>query len=133
MNVRPASSICFRFASDIIPASATTVTSGSPCAAMNAFSTGKIVVVSAVLPSNAWTCSGNPRTSVNNPTVIWGSSRRSLENPGSRNPSPSSVSKYNVVTSYEHQGRRSETDMISARPGQLLPPLRRWHRPAAAV
>jgi len=31
--------------------------------------------------------------------VICGSSRRSLENPGSRNPSPASVSKYKVDTS----------------------------------
>jgi hypothetical protein len=39
---------------------------------MNARSTGKIVVVSAVLPSNACTWSEKPRTSVNNPTVILG-------------------------------------------------------------
>ena len=32
--------------------------------------------------------------------VICGSRRRSLENPGSRNPSPVSVSKYRVETSY---------------------------------
>ena len=82
-----------------MPASATTVTSGSPCAAANACTTGRMVLVSAVLPSNACTFSGNPRTSVSRPTVICGSSRRSLENPGSRNPSPSSVSKYSVVTS----------------------------------
>ena len=80
-----------------MPASATTVTSASPCAAANAAMTGTMVLVSAVLPSKAWTCSGNPRTSVNNPTVICGSSRRSLENPGSRNPSPLSVSKYSVL------------------------------------
>ena len=99
MNRSPASSIAARLASDSIPASATTVTSGSRCAAANACTTGRMVLVSALLPSNACTISGNPRTSVNNPTVICGSSRRSLENPGSRNPSPSSVSKYSVVTS----------------------------------
>lgn len=99
MNLNPASSRSFRLASDIMPASATTVTCGSPCAAANASMTGTMVLVSPVLPLKAWTCSGNPRTSLNNPTVIWGSSRRSLENPGSRNPSARSVSKYNVVTS----------------------------------
>lgn len=38
---------------ETIPASATTMTSPSPCAAMNARSTGSIVVVSPRLPSNA--------------------------------------------------------------------------------
>jgi hypothetical protein len=33
---------------------------------------------------------------VSNPTVICGSRRRSLENPGSRNPSAVSISKYSV-------------------------------------
>ena len=36
---------------------------------------------------------GNPAVSVSSPMVICGSIRRSLENPGSRNPSPTSVSK----------------------------------------
>jgi hypothetical protein len=49
--------------------------------------------------SNASTISGNPVASVSSPMVIWGSRRRSLENPGSRNPSPSSASKYRVDTS----------------------------------
>jgi hypothetical protein len=53
-----------------------------------------------LLPSNASTINGNPPASVNKPMVICGSRRRSLENPGSRNPSPASVSKYNVDTSY---------------------------------
>ena len=61
--------------------------------------TGSIVLVSALLPSNALTISGNPSWSVSSPMVICGSSRRSLENPLSRNPSPSSVSKYSVDTS----------------------------------
>ena len=82
-----------------MPASATTVTSGSWCAAMNASMTGSIVLVSALLPSNADTISGNPSAPVSRPMVICGSSRRSLENPLSRNPSPSSVSKYKVDTS----------------------------------
>jgi hypothetical protein len=43
MNDRPAASIADWFASDAIPASATTVTSGSWCAAMNALITGTIV------------------------------------------------------------------------------------------
>jgi hypothetical protein len=60
---------------------------------MNALIVGSIVVVSALLPSNALTISGNPDASVSRPTVICGSSRRSLENPDSRKPSPASVSK----------------------------------------
>jgi hypothetical protein len=99
MNDSPASSSARLFASETIPASATTVTSGRPCASRKAFRTGTMVVVSARLPSNACTISGNPEASVSSPTVICGSSRRSLENPGSRNPSAVSVSKYSVVTS----------------------------------
>lgn len=66
---------------------------------MNASMTGSIVLVSAVLPSNADTISGNPAASVSRPIVTCGSRRRSLENPLSRNPSPASVSKYKVLTS----------------------------------
>ena len=66
---------------------------------MNASMTGSIVLVSALFPSNAETISGNPSAPVSRPMVICGSSRRSLENPLSRNPSPSSVSKYKVDTS----------------------------------
>ena len=66
---------------------------------MNASMTGSIVLVSALLPSNALTMSGNPSWSVSRPMVICGSRRRSLENPRSRNPSPASVSKYKVLTS----------------------------------
>jgi hypothetical protein len=100
MNVSPASSIAFLFASDTIPASATTVTSASRWAAMNASITGSIVLVSALLPSNASTINGNPVASVSSPIVICGSSRRSFENPGSRNPSPASVSKYSVYADH---------------------------------
>src|SRR3954463_272201 len=67
---------------------------------MNAFSTGSIVVVSPRLPSKAWTISGKPVAPVSSPMVICGSSRRSLENPGLRNSSAVSVSKYSVDTSY---------------------------------
>jgi hypothetical protein len=87
------------FLSEIIPASATMTTSRRPCAAMNERIVGSIVAVSALLPSNALTITGNPEASVSNPTVICGSRRRSLEKPDSRNPSPASVSKYRVVTS----------------------------------
>jgi hypothetical protein len=81
MNDRPAASICFWLASDTMPASATTVTSGSWCAAMNDLMTGSIVLVSAIFPSNADTMSGNPAWSVSRPMVTCGSSRRSLEKP----------------------------------------------------
>ena len=93
MNDSPAASIARLLPSETIPASATIVTSASWWAAMNARTVGSIVAVSARLPSNASTISGNPELSVNKPMVICGSSRRSLENPGSRNPSPASVSK----------------------------------------
>jgi len=41
--------------------------------------TGSMVLVSARLPSNADTISGNPPWSVSSPMVICGSSRRSLD------------------------------------------------------
>jgi hypothetical protein len=99
MKDRPAASIAFMFASEIMPASATTVTSGSWWAAMNFSLTGSIVLVSARFPSKAESMSGNPAWSVSRPIVICGSSRRSLEKPGSRNPSPWPVSKCSVLTS----------------------------------
>lgn len=46
-----------------------------------------MVAVSARLPSNACTISGNPIASVSRPIVIWASNRRSLDKPGSRNAS----------------------------------------------
>jgi hypothetical protein len=99
MNDRPAASIAFWFASEIIPASATTVTSGSRWAAMNFSITGSMVLVSALFPSNAETMSGNPSCPASRPMVICGSRCRSLEKPGSRKPSPRSASKYRVDTS----------------------------------
>ncbi len=50
MNDSPAASMAFMFASEIIPASATTVTPGRACAAVNCLMTGSIVLVSALLP-----------------------------------------------------------------------------------
>ena len=70
MNENPAASIAFRFASEIMPASATTVTSGSWWAAMNFSVTGSMVFVSARLPSNAETNSGKPSCPVSSPIVI---------------------------------------------------------------
>ncbi len=52
-----------------------------------------MVEVSPRFPSNASTISGNPAASVSSPIVICGANRRSLDNPGSRNPFPASVSK----------------------------------------
>jgi hypothetical protein len=99
MNDRPAASICLWLTAETMPASAITVTSLNWWAFMNDWIVGSIVVVSALLPSNALTINGNPAASVSSPMVICGSSRRSLENPLSRNPSPVSVSKYSVDTS----------------------------------
>ena len=100
MNDNPASSIAFWLAAEIMPASATIVTSARRWASIKERIVGSMVRVSARLPSNASTISGNPAWSVSSPMVICGSRRRSLENPGSRNPSPLSVSKYSVDTSY---------------------------------
>ena len=122
MNDSPAASIARWLASEIMPASATTVTSGSWWAVMKASITGSIVFVSAMLPSNAWTISGNPARSVSRPMVICGSRRRSLENPLSRNPSPVSVSKYERRDVVEHQAGRAQARVGGARGGQLLPP-----------
>jgi hypothetical protein len=74
---------------------------------------------------------GRPRStpdpSVSKPTVICGSNRRSLENPGSRNPSPSSVAKYSVVTSYSSNvAGPSRTCSAQARA------IRARHRPPSA-
>ena len=85
--------MAFRLASEIMPASATMVTSGSWWAAMNFSMTGSMVLVSALFPSKALTMSGKPSWPVRSPIVIWGSRRRSSEKPGQRNPSPWSVSK----------------------------------------
>ena len=57
----------------------------------------------------AGSINGKPGASVDRPTVICGSSRRSFENLGSRDPSPASVSKYDVDTSYSTQTGRTGT------------------------
>ena len=82
MNDNPAACRATWLASEIIPASATTVTSVSWWAVLKALMTGSMVAVSALLPSNASTVSGNPVASVNSPRVICGSRRRSLREPG---------------------------------------------------
>jgi hypothetical protein len=64
---------------EIVPASATTVTSAVWWAALKALTTGSVVAVSALLPSNASTVSGNPAASVSRPRVICGSRRLSLK------------------------------------------------------
>ena len=79
MNDRPSASMAFMLASEIMPASATTVTSGSWRAAMNSLMTGSMVLVSPLSPSNADSISGNPAWSVSSPMVICGSRRRSFE------------------------------------------------------
>jgi hypothetical protein len=61
MNDSPAASIALLLASEIMPASATMVTSASWWAAMNAWIEGSIVVVSPRLPSNASTTAGTPQ------------------------------------------------------------------------
>jgi hypothetical protein len=58
-------------------ASATTVTSVSWWAALNALITGSMVAVSALLPPKASTANGNPAASVSSPMVICGSRRLS--------------------------------------------------------
>jgi hypothetical protein len=93
MNDSPEACRAIWLASEIIPASATTVTSVSWWAALKALITGSMVAVSALLPSKASSANGNPAASVSSPMVICGSRRLSLENPGSRNPSAASVSK----------------------------------------
>jgi hypothetical protein len=80
-----------------------------------------------------------PEASVSNPTVIWGSRRRSLENPGSPNPSAVSVSRCNVLTSNRTRlagpqvGVRGAHRRRPRRPGRLRvdrqPALQRRIRP----
>ena len=99
MNRSPASSSAAKFASDSIPASATTVTSEIWCAAANAWITGRIVLGLGPVALERVQRQQESRASVNNPAAICGASRRSLEKSGSRNPPHWSVSKYKVVTS----------------------------------
>ena len=84
MNDNPAAPIAIWLDSEIMPASAITVTSVNWWAALKALMTGSMVAVSALLPSNAATVSGNPLASVSRPIVICGSRR--LGRPGARCP-----------------------------------------------
>jgi hypothetical protein len=79
MNESPETCSAIWLASEIIPASATTVTSVNWWAVLNALMTGSMVAVSALVPSKASTASGKPVASVSRPMVICGSSLRSLE------------------------------------------------------
>ena len=88
MNDNPAASMACWLAAEIMPASATTVTSASWWASMNARMVGSIVVVSPRLPSNALTINGNPLASVSSPIVLYGSRRRSFGEPGLTEPVP---------------------------------------------
>src|SRR5689334_21474492 len=72
MNPNPASSRASRFAADNIPASATTIRSLTWWRSAKPFRTGIKVLVSALLPSNTCTSSGNPEAVVRRPTVTWG-------------------------------------------------------------
>src|SRR4051794_37623944 len=79
MNRRSASSSSLRLVADSIPASATTTMSAMLCRAWNCLMIGRIVRVSALLPSKQPISSGNPRRSTRSPTTTCGSTRRSLE------------------------------------------------------
>lgn len=70
MNDNPEAFSAIWLASEIMPASATTMTSVRLWAALNALITGSMVAVSALLPSNASTANGNPDASVSSPMVI---------------------------------------------------------------
>jgi hypothetical protein len=76
MNDSPAASIAFWPTSEIMSASATTMTSGSRCADMSSRIADSVVLVSAMLASKAWTISGNPSWPVSRPMVICGSSAK---------------------------------------------------------
>ena len=124
MNDNPAASIARRLASETIPASATTVTSRSWWAAMNAVIVGSMVVVSARLPSNASTISGNPVASVNKPDGDLRLEPAFLGEPRLAEPVTGvglEVQRGHVV---EHQRGRSQPGVGRARRGDPLPPLR---------
>ena len=120
MNDNPAACSAIWLASEIIPASATTVTSVSWCVDLKVLMIGSIVAVSARLPSKAATVGGNPVASVSRPRVIWGFQAAFLGTPA-RNPSPASVSKQGGYVEH-HQRRRPQSGVLCARGGQRLPP-----------
>jgi hypothetical protein len=84
-----------------MPASATTVTSGSWWAVMKDSVTGSIVLVSAMSPSKAWTISGNPALVGQQPDRDLRFQAALLGEPAVAEPSPAWVSKYSVDTSYK--------------------------------
>jgi hypothetical protein len=84
MNDNPAACSAIWLASEIMPASATTVMSVSWWLALKPLMTGSVVAVSALLSSNAATVNGNPAASVSRPRMICGSRR--LGRPGARCP-----------------------------------------------
>lgn len=107
-----------------MPASATIVTSRSRWAVMNARIVGSMVAVSARLPSNASTASGNPEASVSRPM---GDLR--LEAPllgEARLAEPVAGVGLEVQGGHvvQHQRRRPELGVPGARRRQLLPPRR---------
>jgi hypothetical protein len=122
MNDRPAASMAFWFASLTIPASATTVTSGSWRAVMNDLMTGSIVLVSALLPSNALTMSGKPCWSVSRPMVICGLQPPLLREARLAEPVTGIGLEIQGGHVEEHQACPAEPRMRSARGGHLLPP-----------
>ena len=74
--------------------------------------------------------SGNPEVSVSSPIVICGSNRRSLENPGSRDPSPASVP---AVGGRARCGAGRHRRAAAGRGWPGRPDLRRTAATAAAV
>ena len=132
MNDSPAASIAFWLASETMPASATTVTSGSRWAAMNASMTGSMVLVSALFPSNAETISGNPAASGEQADGDLRLQAALLGEPGLAEPVALvglEVQRGHVV---EDQAGRAQAGMGGAGRGQLLPPglLRVGRQPA---
>ena len=121
MNDSPAASIAFWFASQTIPASATTVTSGRWCAAMNASMTGSMVLVSALFPSKALNHQREPVCVGEQPDGDLRLQPPLLGEPGLAEPVAGvglEVQRGHVV---EHQARPAQPGVRGARRGQLLP------------
>ena len=128
MNDNPAACRATWLASEIIPASATTVTSDSWWAALKALITGSIVAVSALLPSNASTVSGNPAASVSSPRVICGSRRRLLGEPGLTEPVTGIGLEVQRRDVEQHQARRPQPRHALRMPQPAIGASRVGHR-----
>src|SRR6266540_6204896 len=89
---------------------------------MNEVMVGSMVVVSALLPSNASTINGNPEASVSNPIVICGSSRRSLPEPWLTEPICGVGFEVQGGHVVEHQRGRPQRRMRRAGRRQALAP-----------